>query len=87
MILVGALAPDAGSVSVAGRLGYCPQEPQVYDRLTCDEHFELFGHAYAMTRASQLAASRGLYEDSWPTTRATRSTCCSSCWCQWCSWW
>jgi ABC-2 type transport system ATP-binding protein len=26
-ILVGALAPDAGVVRVAGRLGYCPQEP------------------------------------------------------------
>ncbi len=63
MILVGALTPDAGSVTVAGRVGYCPQEPQVYARLTCDEHFELFGHAYAMTRASQLAASRGLYEE------------------------
>ena len=44
MILVGALTPNAGSVTVAGRLGYCPQEPQVYARLTCDEHFELFGH-------------------------------------------
>ena len=63
MILVGALTPNAGSVTVAGRLGYCPQEPQVYARLTCDEHFELFGHAYAMTRASQLAGSRGLYEE------------------------
>jgi ABC-type sugar transport system ATPase subunit len=27
-ILVGALAPDAGSVRRAGRLGYCPQQPQ-----------------------------------------------------------
>jgi len=26
-ILVGALAPDAGSVTRTGRLGYCPQEP------------------------------------------------------------
>ncbi len=60
-ILVGALAPDAGTVSVAGRLGYCPQEPQVYERLTCDEHFELFGHAYALSSAAQLAARRGLY--------------------------
>jgi ABC-2 type transport system ATP-binding protein len=61
-ILVGALAPDGGTVSVAGRLGYCPQEPQVYERLTCDEHFELFGHAYSLTSADQLLARRGLYE-------------------------
>jgi ABC-2 type transport system ATP-binding protein len=60
-ILVGALAADAGSIDLAGRLGYCPQEPQVYERLTCDEHFELFGHAYALSSAAQLAARRGLY--------------------------
>jgi ABC-type multidrug transport system ATPase subunit len=60
-ILVGALAPDAGAVRVTGRLGYCPQEPQVYERLTCDEHFELFGHAYALSGAAQLAGRRGLY--------------------------
>jgi ABC-2 type transport system ATP-binding protein len=45
-ILVGALAADAGTVKRSGRLGYCPQEPVVYERLTCDEHFELFGRAY-----------------------------------------
>ena len=60
-ILVGALAPDAGSVTRTGRLGYCPQEPVVYERLTCDEHFELFGHAYGMTPADARRSARGLY--------------------------
>jgi len=60
-ILVGALAPDAGTTTHAGRLGYCPQEPLVYGRLTCDEHFELFGHAYAMRDADQLSARGDLY--------------------------
>ena len=60
-ILVGALAPDAGSVTRAGRLGYCPQEPVVYERLTCDEHFELFGHAYGMTPAQERRSRRNLY--------------------------
>jgi ABC-2 type transport system ATP-binding protein len=60
-ILVGALAPDAGSIAHAGRLGYCPQEPLVYGRLTCDEHFELFGHAYAMRHTDQLSARGDLY--------------------------
>jgi ABC-2 type transport system ATP-binding protein len=60
-ILVGALTADAGSVALTGRLGYCPQEPLVYERLTCDEHFELFGHAYELSKAAQLAARRGLY--------------------------
>jgi hypothetical protein len=36
-ILVGALAADAGTIVRSGRLGYCPQEPVVYERLTCDE--------------------------------------------------
>ena len=60
-VLVGALTPDAGSVTRAGRLGYCPQEPVVYERLTCDEHFELFGHAYRMTPAGQRRSRRELY--------------------------
>jgi ABC-2 type transport system ATP-binding protein len=60
-ILVGALAPDAGSVTRGWRLGYCPQEPVVYERLTCDEHFELFGHAYRMTPAAERRSRRELY--------------------------
>lgn len=50
-ILVGVLDRDAGIVSLAGGLGYCPQEPVLYERLTCDEHFELFGRAYGMPEA------------------------------------
>jgi ABC-type multidrug transport system ATPase subunit len=60
-ILVGALAADAGTIGVAGRLGYCPQEPVVYERLTCDEHFELFGHAYGLTREQERRSRRDLY--------------------------
>ena len=60
-ILVGALTPDAGSVTRTGGLGYCPQEPVVYERLTCDEHFELFGHAYGMTPAAERRSARDLY--------------------------
>jgi ABC-type multidrug transport system ATPase subunit len=73
-ILVGALAADEGTVTREGRLGYCPQEPQVYGRLTCDEHFELFGHAYRMTSAAErdsrasLCAALGF--GRYATTRA-----------------
>lgn len=73
-ILVGELAADAGTVEHHGRLGYCPQEPVVYERLTCDEHFELFGHAYAMTPADERASRRRLYAalgfDRYAGTRA-----------------
>src|SRR6516162_471585 len=61
-VLVGALAPDAGSVTRHGLLGYCPQEPVVYERLTCDDHFELFGHAYGLTPAAQRRSAGELYE-------------------------
>jgi ABC-type multidrug transport system ATPase subunit len=60
-ILVGALVADAGSVTRSGRLGYCPQEPVVYERLTCDEHFELFGRAYRMTPDAERRSRRELY--------------------------
>ena len=60
-ILVGSLAAEAGTVTREGRLGYCPQEPQVYGRLTCDEHFELFGRAYRMASAAERDSRAGLY--------------------------
>ena len=73
-ILVGELAADAGTVEHQGRLGYCPQDPVVYERLTCDEHFELFGHAYGMTPAHERASRRRLYTalgfDRYANTRA-----------------
>jgi ABC-type multidrug transport system ATPase subunit len=61
-ILVGALAADSGTVTRTGRLGYCPQEPLVYGRLTCDEHFDLFGHAYGMTPAATETSRQAIYD-------------------------
>ncbi len=61
-ILVGALAPDAGIVEVSGRVGYCPQEPLLYERLTADEHLQLFGVAYGMGQAAAAAAAAALYD-------------------------
>jgi ABC-2 type transport system ATP-binding protein len=62
-ILVGALDADAGSVWVPGLIGYCPQEPLLYERLTCDEHLELFGVAYGMDPATTRTAAEALYDD------------------------
>jgi ABC-2 type transport system ATP-binding protein len=61
-ILVGALAADAGSVTRRGRLGYCPQEPLVYARLTCNDHFELFGRAYGLSDVDTDAARQAIYQ-------------------------
>ena len=56
-IVVGMLARDGGDVARPGRLGYCPQQPLLWDKLTVAEHFELFGEAYDLD-PDQAAASR-----------------------------
>lgn len=48
-IIVGLLGRDAGTVERPARLGYCPQTPMLWDKLTADEHFVLFAHAYGLT--------------------------------------
>ena len=62
-ILVGLLTADTGEVDLRGSLGYCPQRPVVFDRLTCDEHFELFGVAYGLTREARRRSQAELYEE------------------------
>ena len=61
-ILVGDLRADAGTVTRTGLVGYCPQEPLVYPRLTCDEHFELFGRAYRMTPVHEGESRAAIYD-------------------------
>jgi len=60
-ILVGSLDRDAGTVSRSGSLGYCPQEPILYERLTCDEHFQLFGRAYGINEIDVDRARDHIY--------------------------
>jgi ABC-2 type transport system ATP-binding protein len=55
--LVGALDPDAGDVARPGGVGWCPQDDRLYDRLTVDETFRLFGEAHDMTRSEIEAAT------------------------------
>jgi len=45
-ILVGVLDHDAGRVEQTGAVGWCPQEPLLYDRLTVSETFRLFGAVF-----------------------------------------
>jgi len=47
-IVVGLLKRDAGEVDRPARLGYCPQAPMLWDKLTVDEHFDLFARAYGL---------------------------------------
>lgn len=60
-ILVGSLDRDGGEVRRTGSIGYCPQEPLLYQRLTCDEHFELFGTAYGLDRGLTERSRDSIY--------------------------
>src|SRR5262249_16918689 len=59
-ICAGVVRPDAGAVSVAGRVGYCPQEPGLLDRLSADDHVVLFGAAGGLGRRAALDRGRTL---------------------------
>ena len=75
-VVAGELGADAGIVEIHGLLGYCPQTPVVYPRLTCDEHFDLFAAGYRMTVADEHTARARLYDElgfaRYASTRADR---------------
>jgi ABC-type multidrug transport system ATPase subunit len=48
------LPADAGAVQVTGRVGFCPQEPALFDLLSTDEHLVLFGAAAGLSRTEAL---------------------------------
>lgn len=62
-IVVGLLGHDGGQVERLGRLGYCPQTPMLWDKLTVDEHFALFARAYGLEEAARDRAVAGLLEE------------------------
>jgi ABC-type nitrate/sulfonate/bicarbonate transport system ATPase subunit/ketosteroid isomerase-like protein len=57
-ICAGLEQPDAGRVTRAGRLGYCPQAPGLFDLLTADEHLALFAPALGRSRSDGVAEGR-----------------------------
>ena len=62
-IIVGLLGRDSGAVDRPPRLGYCPQLPLLWDKLTIAEHFELFAQAYGLDPAAALASRGALLEE------------------------
>ena len=48
-IIVGLLSRDRGEVNVDGRLGYCPQEPVLFDTLTMQENLAYFAAGYGLS--------------------------------------
>ena len=61
-LCAGLLAPDAGSVRRAGRIGYCPQEPGVVDLLTAEQHVLLFGAAAGLSRSQARTIGMALLD-------------------------
>ena len=62
-IIVGLLARDGGTIDRPDRLGYCPQIPMLWDKLTVDEHFELFGRAYDLADEQRADAVERLLDE------------------------
>lgn len=62
-IVVGLLKRDAGEIERPQRLGYCPQLPMVWEKLTVEEHFELYGRAYGLEDAVREQAVIGLLDE------------------------
>jgi ABC-2 type transport system ATP-binding protein len=71
-ILAGLLAPDRGEVRIAGRhiargaiavkraIGVLPEDLGLFDALTIQEHLELCGPVYGLSRAETRQRSAGL---------------------------
>jgi ABC-type multidrug transport system ATPase subunit len=53
-LCAGLMRPDSGVVSVSGRVGYCPQEPGLFDLLTADEHLAMFAPALGLSREQAI---------------------------------
>jgi ABC-2 type transport system ATP-binding protein len=62
-IVVGLMKRDRGEVTRPGRLGYCPQTPMLWEKLTVDEHFELFARAYGLDELTYRRAAAQLLEE------------------------
>ena len=53
-ICAGLLQADAGEVTVSGRVGYCPQEPGLFDLLSADDHLAMFAPALGLSRGEAI---------------------------------
>jgi ABC-2 type transport system ATP-binding protein len=62
-IVVGLLKRDGGEFDRPEKLGYCPQIPMVWDKLTVAEHFQLFAEAYGLSESAANQAQEQLLEE------------------------
>jgi ABC-type sugar transport system ATPase subunit/ketosteroid isomerase-like protein len=59
-ICAGLERADSGGVWIDGRVGYCPQEPGLFELLSADEHLALFAPALGLSREGGLVEGRRL---------------------------
>ncbi len=50
-IITGILKPDQGEAALSATMGYCPQEPLLFEQLTILEHFRCFAAGYGLPDA------------------------------------
>jgi ABC-2 type transport system ATP-binding protein len=62
-IVVGLQKRDGGEVERPEKLGYCPQTPMVWDKLTVSEHFRLFARAYNLDDEAAASAEQSLLKE------------------------
>jgi ABC-type multidrug transport system ATPase subunit len=62
-VIVGMTNPDAGSVRYNGKLGYCPQLPQLWEKLTVAEHLRLYADAYGLSDDEAAGRSAALLDE------------------------
>jgi ABC-2 type transport system ATP-binding protein len=72
-ICAGLIRPDRGQVSVSGRVGFCPQQPGLFDLLSADEHLALFAPALGLSREQAIRDGHALLvEFSFPVAERTQ---------------
>ena len=59
-ICAGLERPERGSVQADARIGYCPQQPGLFELLTADEHLALFAPALGLAREQGVREGRRL---------------------------
>jgi ABC-2 type transport system ATP-binding protein len=57
-MLAGLMAPDSGTIYASGSVGYCPQDPGVFGRLTIDEHLKAFGAGFGLDESEAIRLGR-----------------------------
>lgn len=62
-IIAGLLARDSGSLTRPARVGYCPQYPLLWEKLTVAEHFALFAQAYDLGPAAAAGSRDALLKE------------------------